>query len=216
MNEITNELIAKYPLPRRLFGCSEDEYGSNEWIRRRLFANIIVGGSRDLMAVKGAELLFERYTFDYLADRENYAELRRAVADMLEDECEIRFAGKKADYILNTAYKLQEEHDGVVPNDDKLLQSFPGVGRHASAVVRGLAFGENTFAVDLHVRRIAKRMGLVDEKATDRAIEKVFSPLEGSTNLSRAFVDFGASICTYHPKCNACPFSNIGCNRKLK
>ena len=212
---VTKELTSRYALPRRLFGCSEAEYGSNEWRRRRLFANIIVGGSRDVMAVKGATLLFEKYTFDYLADRKNYAELRRSIADLLEDECDIKYAGKKADYILNTAYALNEGHNGIVPDTMQELTALPGVGRHAASVVLGLAFGQQTFSVDLHVRRIAKRMGLVPRKATDRAIEKAFADLPNSTHLSRAMVEFGQEICRYRPSCKKCPFNNGECDKTI-
>lgn len=214
--EIAKRLIKTYTLPYRLFGCSKEQYGTNEWRRRRLFANIIVGGSRDEMAVKGAVRLFEVYTFDYIADRSNYAELRRSIADILEDECDIRYSGKKADYILNTAYALKEKHNGVVPDNFDDLIALPGVGRHAASVVLALAFDKQTFGVDLHVRRIAKRMGLVDEKATDRKIEKQLSEIKNAGHLSRAFVDFGKDVCKYNPQCKRCQFKNIGCNPKIK
>ena len=212
---VAKKLTKKYPLPVRKFGCTDKQYQTNEWVRRRLFANIIVGGSKDEYAVDGAEWLFKTYTFKYLADRANYKELRRAIADKLEQSYGIRFAGKKADYILNTAYVLKEEHKGKVPNDDTELRSFPGVGKHASAVVRGLAFGERTFGVDLHVRRIAKRLKLVPPDATDRAIEKVLGEVENSTHFSRALVDFGKDICSYHANCGSCLFKNNGCDRSI-
>jgi endonuclease-3 len=212
---VAKTLTKKYPLPVRNFGCKSKQHKTNEWIRRRLFANIIVGGSKDEYAVDGAEWLFRTYKFSYLADRANYKELRRAIADKLEQSYGIRFAGKKADYILNTAYALKEKYRGVVPKSEAELTAFPGVGKHAAAVVRGLAFGERTFGVDLHVRRIAKRLGLVPECATDNAIAKHLGTVENSTHFSRALVDFGKDICGYTANCGACPFKANGCNPRI-
>lgn len=212
---VIQELTNRYKLPHRLFGCTEKEYGSNEWRRRRLFANIIVGGSRDVMAVKGATLLFENYTFEYLADRKNYVELRTDIANLLEINCDIKYAGKKADYILDTAYALQENHDGIVPDTTEELMAFPGVGKHAASIVLGLAFGQQTFGVDLHVRRILKRMRLVERNATDRVIEKTFAGIPNSTHLSRALVAFGQDVCQYRPVCNKCVFNNGNCDKTI-
>src|SRR6056297_824514 len=106
--KVARTLTQRYPTPKRTFGA---RIGANDWKRRRLFANIIVGGSKDEYAVDGATWLFKTYTFDYLSDRANYRELRRAVADKLEQSYGIRFAGRKADYILKTAYALREEYD---------------------------------------------------------------------------------------------------------
>lgn len=212
---VAKTLTKAYPLPDRDFGCTPKQVGTNEWRRRRLFANIIVGGSKDEYAVDGATWLFETYKFSYLVDRANYKELRRAIADKLEQSYGIRFAGRKADYILQTAYALNEQHNGKVPNSEKALTAFPGVGKHAAAVVRGLAFGEETFGVDLHVRRIAKRLRLVPESASDTVIERTLGTVENSTHFSRALVDFGKDICGYRANCNACPFKNNGCNSRI-
>jgi len=214
-NAVAKKLTQKYPLPVRKFGCTDKQYQTNEWVRRRLFANIIVSGSKDEYAVDGAEWLFSTYKFSYLANRDNYKELRRSIADKLEQSYDIRFAGKKADYILKTAYILKEKHGGKVPNDEAILVGFPGVGKHAAAVVQGLAFGERTFAVDLHVRRIAKRLGLVGPKATDRMIEKALGRVENSTHFSRALVDFGKETCSYYANCGNCPFKKNNCDKSI-
>ena len=196
-----------YPLPHRLFGLTEKEYGTNEWRMRRMIANIIVGGSRDVQAVRATEALFELYTLDDLANLDQFDYQRREIADLLELKHKIRYAGKKAEYIQHAVRAVKENFDGQLPRDVKELTSLPGVGPHAAAVLRALAFGVvDSFGVDLHVRRIAKRMGLVDEKATDKKIEKMFvehSKVPG--HLSRALVEFGQQYCRFHPSCKKCP-----------
>lgn len=171
-----------------------------------MIANIIVGGSRDTQAVKATEKLLSLYTMDDLANDDQFAVQRRAIADMLEDEFDIKYAGKKAEYIQRAVGAVYEFFDGILPSNEKDLTSLPGVGRHAASVIRALAFGEESFGVDLHVRRIAKRMGLVDEKATDRKIEKLFlAESEVPGHLSRSLVEFGQQYCRFHPSCKKCP-----------
>jgi endonuclease-3 len=102
---------------------------------------------------------------------------------------------------------LQEKFDGVVPENRKDLESLSGVGEHAASVILARAFGHTSeFAVDLHVRRIAKRMGLVGAKATDREIIKWGEQSVNPAHLSRSFVEFGQKICRYHPSCKKCTF----------
>jgi len=76
-------------------------------------------------------------------------------------------------------------------------------------------FDEPTFGIDVHVRRIAKRMKLVKATANDRVIEKVFGKMDKPHLLSRAFVDFGKDVCGYTPSCNRCPFNKMGCDTSI-
>lgn len=198
-------LTEKYPLPHRFFGVKESEYGSEEWRIRRLVANILVGGSRDKMAVRATEWLFENYSLEDLCrpvlgtDRH-----RKIMADTFENEFELRYAGKKADYVLGSIRTVVENY-GRLPSDYTKLKELPGVGHHAASVVRALAFDLPAFGVDLHVRRITKRIGLVSENAADKSIEETFiKQAKNPGHLSRAFVEFGQNICRYHPSCKRC------------
>lgn len=209
INSMETFLTEKFPLPRRLFGMEEGEYGSEEWRIRRLVANILVGGSRDKMAVRATEWLFKNYSLEDLCSPVLGTDRRRKVmADTFENEFELRYAGKKADYVLGSVRTIVEDY-GHLPSDYSKLKELPGVGHHAASVVRALAFNLPAFGVDLHVRRISKRTGLISESATDRAIEQAF--IQQATNpghLSRAFVEFGQTICRFHPSCKRCELAN--------
>jgi len=202
-------LTDKYPLPHRLFGVDESEYGSEEWKVRRLVANILVAGSREKMAIRATEWLFEQYSLEDLQRPVTGSDRRyRIMADTFENEFDLKFAGKKAANVLATLAFIQNHYDNHLPSDFEKLRALNGVGHHAASVVRALAFGLPSFGVDLHVRRIVKRTGLVDEKANDKAIEENF--LREATNpghLSRAFVQFGQEFCRYHPSCKRCPLA---------
>jgi endonuclease-3 len=66
----------------------------------------------------------------------------------------------KARNLIATCQLLIERHGGEVPRSLEALQSLPGVGRKTANVVLNVAFGEDTFAVDTHVFRVANRTGL--------------------------------------------------------
>ena len=210
---VDRTLREQYPLPHRLFGLPEDKYGTNEWLIRRVVANIIVGGSREKSALDAVELIFVNFSFDELAFPRNEQYKRENRFHLLVtilEENDIKWARKKAAYVMKTCQKLKEEFGGIVPEDRDDLESLPGVGPHAASVIRGRGFGHYyEFPVDLHVRRIVKRMGLVQPKETDREIIKWFEHVsKNPAHLSRAFVEFGQKICRFHPSCKKCTFQN--------
>jgi len=211
-------LTERYEQPRWLFGLPASAYRTDEWRLRQLTADIIVSGTHEEKAIRSAEEIWSRYTFEELADNpvmvcKQKTQRRRAIADLL-DRNGVRFAGNKADYLLNTMSMIRTFCNGKVPKTIPELISFPGVGRHVAQVTQFLGHGiEKAFGVDLHVRRIVKRMGLVPIKASDAAIERLF--LKECCNpgrVSRALVDFGKDICSYTPQCNRCPFAKT-CER---
>ena len=53
---------------------------------------------------------------------------------------------------------------GYVPNDRKYLEKLPGVGRKTASVVLGHLYNEPNFAVDTHVYRVSKRLGIRKDK----------------------------------------------------
>ena len=70
----------------------------------------------------------------------------------------------KAANLLATCRLLLDRHSGQVPRSREALEALPGVGRKTANVVLNVAFGEETFAVDTHVFRVANRTGLAPGK----------------------------------------------------
>ena len=70
----------------------------------------------------------------------------------------------KAANVFKLSNILIERHGSVVPNDQGALEALPGVGRKTANVVRNIAFGEPTIAVDTHIFRIGNRTGIAVEK----------------------------------------------------
>jgi endonuclease III len=76
----------------------------------------------------------------------------------------------KAKNVIALSEKLVAEHGGEVPRDREALTALPGVGRKTANVVLNCAWGEETFAVDTHVFRVANHTGLARGK-TPEAVE---------------------------------------------
>ena len=99
-----------------------------------------------------------------LFDKYNLEEISNL--DIKEIENIIRSVGtytRKAFYIKEIATSLIENHQGKVPNDRKYLESLPGVGHKTCNVVLSNIYNVPAIAVDTHVSRVSKRLGLAKE-----------------------------------------------------
>jgi len=96
-------------------------------------------------------------------------------AGLIEHIKTIGLFRNKARHLIETCRILVERNGGQVPRTREALQALPGVGRKTANVVLNVAFGENTFAVDTHVFRVANRTGLAPGR----------TPLEVETGLQR-------------------------------
>ena len=74
----------------------------------------------------------------------------------------------KAKNIIKMCAMLLDEFDGTVPNNLHDLMRLPGVGRKTANVVLQMAFGQATIAVDTHVFRVSRRLGLATGKTPDK------------------------------------------------
>ena len=103
------------------------------------------------------------------------------------------------------------EFGGYVPNDRKFLESLPGVGRKTANVVLANIYNEPCFAVDTHVNRISKRLGIADESDDVSVVEEKlmkYFPKENWSRLHHQLVLFGRYKCkSKNPECEDCPFN---------
>ena len=146
-----------------------------------------------------------------------------ADADIKDVENKIRIIGlyrNKARSIKELSRALVENFDGVVPETMKELKSLAGVGRKTANVVRSVCFDIPSIAVDTHVERISKRLGLA--KPQD-SVEKVEEKLKRKIKRERwnrahhLFIFFGRYHCTArNPKCESCPFQSFCKKDKLE
>jgi len=134
-----------------------------------------------------------------------------ARADTADVEQIIKSCGffrMKAKNIVNAARALVEHHDGEVPRDREALEALPGVGRKTAAVVLSVAFEGPAFAVDTHVFRVARRLGLT-LGTTPRAVEDdvtALIPPEQWRHAHHWLILHGRAVCKAPtPLCGDCP-----------
>lgn len=131
--------------------------------------------------------------------------------NLLEIEKIIRPVGsyhKKAVFVKSIAEHLLKDWNGIVPNDRDYLESLPGVGRKTCNVVLSELFNVPAIAVDTHVFRVSKRLGL--SKTSDDVLKvenklKKFLKKEDWGRVHLQLVLFGRYYCTSkNPKCDNC------------
>ena len=126
---------------------------------------------------------------------------------------------KKASNIKLISQKILEECNGIVPNNRKYLESLPGVGRKTTNVVLSNLYNVPCIAVDTHVSRVSKRLGLAKQDDDVLTIEKKLNkklPKEKLSRLHHQLVLFGRYYCTaQNPECSNCKLKNI-CKKKDK
>ncbi|MFD2672976.1 endonuclease III [Marinicrinis sediminis] len=129
-----------------------------------------------------------------------------------ELEQDIRSIGlfrSKAKNIQALSRMLLEQYDGQVPREHEQLVQLPGVGRKTANVVVSNAFGEPAIAVDTHVERVSKRLGLANWKDSVLEVEKKLMkkvPREEWTQTHHRLIFFGRYHCkAQNPACPACP-----------
>ncbi len=145
---------------------------------------------------------------------EKYPDARNLMNAKLKDvENIIRPIGlyhNKAINIIKLSKELSDHFDGEVPDDREALESLPGVGRKTANVVLNNCFDYPAFAVDTHVSRVSKRLGIAEEGDDPLKIEKKlmdYFPKKSWGKLHHQFIFFGRYKCkAIKPDCNDCPF----------
>lgn len=85
----------------------------------------------------------------------------------------ISYPNNKTKHLIGMAQKLVNEFSGEIPMTVEQLIQLPGVGRKTANVITSVIDNQPNMAVDTHVFRVSKRIGLVTAAAsTPLAIEK--------------------------------------------
>ena len=169
-----------------------------------LIATVLSAQCTDERVNQVTKVLFDRYDLKGLAN---------ANVDDIKDI--IRPCGnmnRKSLYIKEIANRLINEQDGKVPNDRTYIESLPGVGRKVCNVILANIFNENVIAVDTHVERVSKRLGLAsindDPYKVEQKLDKRFKDKLG--RLHHQILLFGRYYCkAKNPLCEGCKFKSI-------
>lgn len=115
----------------------------------------------------------------------------------------------KAKNIQKLCRDLIEKFNGEIPNNYDDLISLAGVGRKTANVVLSVAFDTPRIAVDTHVERISKRLGIARYKDSPLEVEETLMrkiPPERWSKTHHQLIFFGRYHCLSRaPKCHECP-----------
>lgn len=143
----------------------------------------------------------------------NAFDMARASADDIE--LLIRKCGlykNKSKNLVETARILVNKYNGHVPERMEDLLSLPGVGRKTANVVRSNLFGHPAIAVDTHVYRVSRRLGLAEGK-TPYDVEKQLMkriPVQLWSETHHRLILHGRSVChSKKPVCESCILKKI-------
>lgn len=137
---------------------------------------------------------------------ESFAEAEQEEVEDLIRSC--GFYHTKARDIVLCARMLIERFDGKVPGTMEELLTLPGVGRKTANVMASVVWNEPVIAVDTHVFRVSRRLGL-SRGRTPEAVEKDLerhTPAELRPICHHWLILHGRYTCTAKsPKCGDCP-----------
>jgi endonuclease-3 len=118
------------------------------------------------------------------------------------------YPNSKARYLKGVAEKLVSDYGGQVPGDIVELQKLPGVGRKTANVIAAGIFNQPAMAVDTHVFRVARRLGLTHNARTPLETERQLVrhiPEELIPLAHHWLILHGRYVCvSRNPRCDEC------------
>lgn len=121
----------------------------------------------------------------------------------------ISFPNNKTKNLILLGQMLVKDFASEVPSEIEQLVKLPGVGRKTANVIVSVIFNKPAMAVDTHVFRVSKRLGLVNAKLkTPLEVEKVLMkniPTKYVAEAHHWLILHGRYVCVArNPKCAEC------------
>ena len=171
-----------------------------------LISIVLSAQTTDKRVNQVTEVLFDKYP--------NLERLKEASIEDLEMILKpLGSYRKKASYVSLIAKELVDRYDGKVPVKRSLLESMPGVGRKTVSVFLSEFYNYPEFAVDTHVDRVSKRLGLAKDRddviTIEKKLKKKFKKDEWGRR-HKQFVLFGRYYCkAVSPMCDNCLLKSV-------
>ncbi|TQS74386.1 endonuclease III [Ornithinibacillus gellani] len=160
----------------------------------------------DVLVNKVTADLFKKYQTpeDYLAV---------SLEELQQDIRRIGLYRNKAKNIQKLCQALIDQHHGEVPQTREALMKLAGVGRKTANVVVSVAFKVPAIAVDTHLERVSKRLGICRWKDSVLEVEETLMrkvPEEEWSETHHRMIFFGRYHCkARNPNCPECPLLEI-------
>lgn len=125
----------------------------------------------------------------------------------------ISYPNNKTKHLIGMAKMVVEGYNGKIPMSVDELIKLPGVGRKTANVITSVIDRQPNMAVDTHVFRVARRIGLTSNATTPLAVEKQLIENIPSHLIHKAhhwLILHGRYICiARNPKCNECGIKSV-------
>ncbi len=197
LNELQDRLRSAYPDAR----CALDHADPYQLV----VATILSAQCTDARVNVTTPALFKRYPDAQALSQAKLPELEALIRST-------GFFHNKAKNLLGLGQALISRHKGEVPNDAEALAKLPGVGQKTANVVLANAFGVPALAVDTHIFRVARRLGLSQAKTPEKVeadLCRAF-PREDWIELHHQLIFHGRRTCDARkPDCAACPVLDL-------
>ncbi len=171
-----------------------------------LIAVVLSAQTTDIKVNKVTEVLFDKYPDVFSFAKANLNDVEEIIKPL-------GLYHNKAKNIINLSKVLVDKYNGEVINDCKALESLSGVGHKSANIVLNNCYGVPAFAVDTHVSRVSKRLGIADKDDDVKKIEEklmAYFPKTLWGKLHHQFIFFGRYKCkAIKPDCINCPFNGL-------
>ena len=125
----------------------------------------------------------------------------------------ISYPNNKSKHLIGLAKKITTKHKGEIPNSFAELKSLPGVGRKTANVILSILYKKPTMAVDTHVNRVSKRIGLVNSNKNLKEVEFDLIKKFNKEDIPKAhhwLILHGRYVClAKKPKCEVCKITKL-------
>jgi endonuclease III len=195
MSGKTNWSIAIRPLLKKYKGKKHPlEYNN---LYQLMVMVVLSAQSTDNVINARAPGLFKAYP--------DMATLAKATREELYPHLQgIRNFAHKADWLVKIAKELKD--DTHIPLTLDKLTALPGIGRKsANVILREAGRPPEGIIVDLHVMRVAPRLGIADGKDPREMEEQLMEKLpknEWDAGMAMSFL--GRDVCRPKPECDRC------------
>ncbi|MCI6112902.1 MAG: endonuclease III [Rikenellaceae bacterium] len=132
--------------------------------------------------------------------------------DVYELVKSVSYPNSKSRHIIAMAAMLVSDFNSEVPSDPDELVKLPGVGRKTANVVAAIIYGKPVIAVDTHVFRVSRRIGLSRGTTVEAVCRDLTGhiPAEKRADAHHWLLLHGRYICTArNPKCAECPITDF-------
>ena len=202
INEVLNYLDEMYPDPKCELNYKKDY--------ELLVAVMLSAQTTDKRVNKVTEVLFKRYPSIRKLSEAKISDIEGIIK-------EIGTFRRKAIYVHEITKKLADDGYDYVPNDRKYIESLPGIGHKSANVFLSNIYNEPAIAVDTHVSRVSKRLGIAKDsddviKIENELMKKI--PKDRWSKTHHQLVLFGRYYCkAMNPECANCKIKDY-CKKK--